>query len=224
MKKNMRKTAYADGKVIRAMTSIVLATRIGWGGSFFRTWTKQVSVAQPLFAECVHGLVPPAQLVQATISFGPLDSRLKLVSITPISLILVSTVGWRWVRDLTELASPPAGLSPRPSSIRTLVGLDESGFAVEAEVDALTPSRVEAAAEVAAAGVAEEVAVAAGTGEAAVEVAEAVEVVPAAAVAAADFSAAIAVWNSFSIVSENIFDVRGLASIIPILFRTAGRR
>uniref|UniRef100_A0A8D8CTA0 (northern house mosquito) hypothetical protein n=1 Tax=Culex pipiens TaxID=7175 RepID=A0A8D8CTA0_CULPI len=96
MKKNMRNTAYADGKVMRAITSIVLATRIGWGGSFFRTWTKHVSVAQPLLAECVQGLVPPAQLVQATISFGPPDSRFgKLVSISPLSLSLVSTVGCR---------------------------------------------------------------------------------------------------------------------------------
>lgn len=33
------------------------------------------SVAHPLFAECVHGLVPPPQLVQATISLGPAASR-----------------------------------------------------------------------------------------------------------------------------------------------------
>lgn len=141
MKKNMRKTAYAEGKVIRAITSIVLATRIGWGGSFFLTCTKQVSVAQPLFAEWVHGLVPPAQLVQATISFGPLDSRFcapKLVSITPISLILVSTVGWRWVRDLTEVGFPPVPSPPSPSSIRTLVGLvGGEGLAVEVEVGRL---------------------------------------------------------------------------------------
>lgn len=32
------------------------------------------SVAHPLFAECVHGEGPPAQLVQATISFGPTES------------------------------------------------------------------------------------------------------------------------------------------------------
>lgn len=67
-------------------------------------------------------------------------------------------------------------------------------------------------------------------GEVMVEVAMLVEVAPGwvavavAAAAVADFSAAIAVWNSFSMVSENILDVRGLASIIPILFRTAGRR
>lgn len=66
-------------------------------------------------------------------------------------------------------------------------------------------------------------------GEVMVEVAMVVEVAPgwvavAVAAAVADFSAAIAVWNSFSMVSENILDVRGLASIIPILFRTAGRR
>lgn len=218
MKKNMRKTAYAEGKVIRAMTSIVLATRIGWGGSFFRTCTKQVSVAQPLFAECVHGLVPPAQLVQATISFGPLDSRLKLVSITPISLILVSTVGWRWVRDRTEVGSPVP--SPSPSSTKTLVGLAGVALAVETEVGVPAPWRA-----------AEAVAAAAGA-VAAAEVVLAVEVAPgleeadaaAAAAAVADFSAAIAVWNSLSMVSENILDVRGLASIIPILFRTAGRR
>uniref|UniRef100_A0A8D8GA39 (northern house mosquito) hypothetical protein n=1 Tax=Culex pipiens TaxID=7175 RepID=A0A8D8GA39_CULPI len=96
MKKNMRNTAYADGKVMRAITSIVLATRIGWGGSFFRTWTKHVSVAQPLLAECVQGLVPPAQLVQATISFGPPDSRFGrgLARIIPI---LFRTAGRRWV-------------------------------------------------------------------------------------------------------------------------------
>lgn len=218
MKKNMRKTAYAEGKVIRAMTSIVLATRIGWGGSFFRTCTKQVSVAQPLFAECVHGLVPPAQLVQATISFGPLDSRLKLVSITPISLILVSTVGWRWVRDRTEVGSPVP--SPSPSSIKTLVGLAGVELAVETEVGVPAPWRV-AEAVVAVAG-----AVAPAEVVLAVEVAPGLEEADAAAAAAAvaDFSAAIAVWNSLSMVSENILDVRGLASIIPILFRTAGRR
>ena len=33
------------------------------------------SVAHPLFAECVHGLEPPPQLVHATISFGPPVSR-----------------------------------------------------------------------------------------------------------------------------------------------------
>lgn len=132
------------------MTSIVFATRIGCGGSFFRTCTKHVcnegwteqktinergtqcgkssatttagnrimgdslksnrvylislesgeskarcwndkkwgetqrmatkthlitSVAQPLLAECVQGLLPPPQLVHATISFGPPVSR-----------------------------------------------------------------------------------------------------------------------------------------------------
>lgn len=33
------------------------------------------SVAQPLFAECVHGVDPPPQFVHATISFGPPASR-----------------------------------------------------------------------------------------------------------------------------------------------------
>lgn len=32
------------------------------------------SVAHPLFAECVQGEGPPAQLVHATISFGPTES------------------------------------------------------------------------------------------------------------------------------------------------------
>lgn len=37
---------------------------------------KVTSVAHPLFvAECVQGLPSPAQLVQATISFGPVGSR-----------------------------------------------------------------------------------------------------------------------------------------------------
>lgn len=35
---------------------------------------KNTSVAHPLFAECVHGEGPPAQLVHATISFGPTES------------------------------------------------------------------------------------------------------------------------------------------------------
>lgn len=35
---------------------------------------RHTSVAHPLFAECVQGLVPP-QLVHATISLGPLASR-----------------------------------------------------------------------------------------------------------------------------------------------------
>lgn len=66
MKKNMRNTAYAEGNVILrikdilsiklntrevlkdsliiylAITSMVLATLIGCGGSFLRTWTKHV--------------------------------------------------------------------------------------------------------------------------------------------------------------------------------------
>lgn len=106
------------------------------------------------------------------------------------------------MRDLTEVVLPPAVPSPRPSSIRTLVGLDEDGLAVEAEVEVFTPSRVGAAVEVAAAVVAEEVVVAAATAVGGVLV---VEVAPGwmavAAAAVADFSAAIAVWNSFSMVS-----------------------
>lgn len=42
MKKNIRNMEKAVGNVIRAITSIVLATLIGCGGSFFLTWTKQV--------------------------------------------------------------------------------------------------------------------------------------------------------------------------------------
>lgn len=39
--------------------------------------TKLTSVAHPLLvAECVHGFPSPPQLVQATISFGPLVSFL----------------------------------------------------------------------------------------------------------------------------------------------------
>lgn len=120
MKKNIRKTAYADGKVMRAITSIVFATRIGCGGSFFRTCTKHVSVAQPLFAECVQGLVPPAQLVHATISFGPPDSRFftpKLVSMSPASLSRVSTVGRRRVSP----GSGEAGRVPSSHSLTTLL-------------------------------------------------------------------------------------------------------
>lgn len=48
-------------------------------------------MAQPLLAECVQGLVPPAQLVQATISFGPPDSRF----LTPYRKG-TSLVGWNW--------------------------------------------------------------------------------------------------------------------------------
>lgn len=42
MKKNIKNMAYAVGNVIRAITSMVLATRMGCGGSFLRTCTKHV--------------------------------------------------------------------------------------------------------------------------------------------------------------------------------------
>lgn len=84
--------------------------------------------------------------------------------------------------------------SPSPSSIKTLVGLAGVELAVETEV---APWRV-AAAVVAAAG-----AVTAAEVVLAVEVAPGLEEADAAAAAAAvaDFSAAIAVWNSLSMVS-----------------------
>lgn len=64
------------GQIAMEMGLMEITLKWKTGNAYRKKWFYLItSVGQPLFAEWVHGLLPPPQLVHATISLGPPDSR-----------------------------------------------------------------------------------------------------------------------------------------------------